>query len=147
MTRTKEVYSKYFSKENLQLAWERMIRSNKSDVKDLFGIEIYSANLNDNLERLSNIIIHGNYKPSRPFKYYEPKPSKTHRTKTVLSIEDAIVYQAIADKIATENYERLAENNSFVLGNVLKREFKEGTNIFNIIYLKIINLLSRLIDK
>src|SRR5690625_475989 len=131
MTRTKEVYSKYFSKENLQLAWERMIRSNKSDVKDLFGIEIYSANLNDNLERLSNIIIHGNYKPSRPFKYYEPKPSKTHRTKTVLSIEDAIVYQAIADKIATENYERLAENNSFVFGNVLHREVQEGTNILN----------------
>jgi hypothetical protein len=49
---------------------------------------------------------------------YEPKATKTHRTKSVLSIEDSLVYQAIADKVAGNNYKRLAENNSFVFGSV-----------------------------
>jgi hypothetical protein len=120
---------KYFSPNNLLLAWERMLRSNGKDVKDFFGIEIYAANLEKNLCRLSEAIINGEYKPQRPFKYYEPKASKTHRTKTVLSIEDALVYQAIADKVAAHNYKLLAGNNSFVFGSVLHPEVEKGTDL------------------
>lgn len=123
------IFKKYFSPESLRLAWERMIRSNGRDVKDYFGIEIYSANLDKNLARLSNAIIKGEFKPQRPFKYYEPKASKTHRTKSVLSIEDALVYQAIANTVATNNYKRIAENNSFVFGSVLHAEVEKGTDL------------------
>ena len=84
---------------NLRLAWERMIRSNGKDIKDFFGIEIYATNLDKNLIQLSEAIINGEFKPQRPFKYYEPKASKTHRTKSILSIEDALVYQAIAGEV------------------------------------------------
>jgi hypothetical protein len=121
------IYLKYFSPENLRLAWERMIRSNGRDVKDLFGIEIYGADLDKNLENLSIRIIGGAYRPQRPFKYYEPKASRTQRTKTVLNIEDALVYQAIADNIATENYSILTEYSSFVFGSVLHPEVEKGT--------------------
>lgn len=123
------IFKKYFSPESLRLAWERMIRSNGRDVKDYFGIEIYSANLDKNLARLSNAIIKGEFKPQRPFKYYEPKASKTQRTKSVLSIEDALVYQAIANTVATNNYKRIAENNSFVFGSVLHAEVEKGTDL------------------
>src|SRR5690625_2765479 len=130
MNNNKEIiFKKYFSPESLRLAWERMIRSNGRDVKDYFGIEIYSANLDKNLARLSNAIIKGEFKPQRPFKYYEPKASKTHRTKSVLSIEDALVYQAIANTVATNNYKRIAENNSFVFGSVLHAEVEKGTDL------------------
>lgn len=126
-----KIYEKYFSPNNLRLAWERMVRSNGKDIKDFFGIEIYSTNLDKNLIRLSEAIIKGEFKPQRPFKYYEPKASKTHRTKSVLSIEDALVYQAIADKVATTNYKRLAENNSFVFGSVLHPEVEKGLDLLN----------------
>ncbi len=131
MSEQTKIYEKYFSPNNLRLAWERMVRSNGKDIKDFFGIEIYSTNLDKNLIRLSEAIIKGEFKPQRPFKYYEPKASKTHRTKSVLSIEDALVYQAIADKVATTNYKRLAENNSFVFGSVLHPEVEKGLDLLN----------------
>jgi len=123
------IFQKYFSPDNLRLAWERMVRSNGKDIKDFFGIEIYSSNLEKNLARLSEAILKGEFKPQRPFKYYEPKASKTHRTKSVLSIDDALVYQAIANTVATANYKRLAENNSFVFGSVLHPEVEKGTDL------------------
>lgn len=126
------ILKKYFSPNNMRLSWERMIRSNGTDIKDSFGIEVYSSNLDNNLVRLSEAIINGEFKPQRPFKYYEPKASKTHRTKSVLSIEDALVYQAIANTIATENYKRLEENNRFVFGSVLHPEVEKGLNLLNV---------------
>lgn len=131
MNEQNKIYEKYFSPNNLRLAWERMVRSNGKDIKDFFGIEIYSTNLEKNLIRLSEAIIKGEFKPQRPFKYYEPKASKTHRTKSVLSIEDSLVYQAIADKVAENNYKRLSENNSFVFGNVLHPEVEKGLDLLN----------------
>jgi hypothetical protein len=131
MNEQNKIYEKYFSPNNLRLAWERMVRSNGKDIKDFFGIEIYSTNLERNLIRLSEAIIKGEFKPQRPFKYYEPKASKTHRTKSVLSIEDSLVYQAIADKVAENNYKRLAENNSFVFGSVLHPEVEKGLDLLN----------------
>lgn len=108
-----------------------MIRSNGRDVKDYWGIEIYAANLEDNLQSLSNKVIEGRFKHNRPFKYFEPKSSGTHRTKTILPIEDAIIYQAIADTVATNNYQALAENNNFVFGSVLHQEVERGINILD----------------
>jgi hypothetical protein len=128
---SKIIYEKYFSPNNLRLAWERMLRSYGKDIKDFFGIEIYSTNLDKNLGRLSEEIIKGEFKPQRPFKYYEPKASKTHRTKSVLSIEDALIYQAIANTVATVNYKRLQENNSFVFGSVLHPEVEKGLDLLN----------------
>ncbi len=131
MKGNEKIFQKYFSPDNLRLAWERMVRSNGKDIKDFFGIEIYSANLEKNLTRLSEAIITGEFKPQRPFKYYEPKASKTHRTKSVLSIEDALVYQAIANTVATANYKRLEENNRFVFGSVLHPEVEKGLDLLN----------------
>ncbi|MEY4570828.1 MAG: hypothetical protein RLZ10_21 [Bacteroidota bacterium] len=129
MNNNDKIFQKYFSPDNLRLAWERMVRSNGKDIKDFFGIEIYASNLDKNLARLSEAILKGEFKPQRPFKYYEPKASKTHRTKSVLSIDDALVYQAIANEVATANYKRLAENNSFVFGSVLHPEVEKGTEL------------------
>jgi hypothetical protein len=131
MNENQKIFEKYFSPNNLRLAWERMVRSNGKDIKDFFGIEIYSANLEKNLARLSEAIINGDFKPQRPFKYYEPKATKTHRTKSVLSIEDALVYQAIANTVATANYKRLEENNRFVFGSVLHPEVEKGLDLLN----------------
>jgi len=125
------IFKKYFSPESLRLAWERMVRLNGKDIKDFFGIDIYSSNLDKNLDRLSEVIIKGDFKPQRPFKYYEPKASKTHRTKSVLNIEDSLVYQAIANSVATANYKRLSENNSFVYGSVLHPEVEKGLDLLN----------------
>jgi hypothetical protein len=124
-----EVLQKYFSPENIRLAWERIIRSSGRDTKDFFGIEIYSSNLDRNLSRLSDTVINNKFRPQRPFKYYEPKASKTHRTKSVLSIDDALVYQAIANVVAANNYKKLSQNDNFVFGSVLRPEVEKGVEL------------------
>ncbi len=122
-------YQKYFSKDKLTLAWYRMITSNGRDIKDYFGIELFQNNLDENLSGLSELLLTGNYKPQRPFKYYEPKASRTQRTKSVLYVEDALVYQAIANEIATTNYTKLAQHNDFVYGSVLHSNVEKGIEL------------------
>lgn len=126
---SKKILNKYFSYDNLYLSWHRYLRSTGKDSKDFFGIKLYSVNLEKNLTKLSNLILSGKFKPVRPFKYYEPKASKTNRTKSVLYIEDALVYQALANIIATRNYKKFTENSDFIFGSVLHDEVKKGTKI------------------
>jgi hypothetical protein len=118
-----------FSADSLLLAWERVLASVGTDAKDYFGISIYASNLDKYLNDLSNSIVSGKYKPKRPFKYFEPKINGTQRTKTVLDIDDAIVYQAIANYIAQNNYEYLSETRHFVFGSVLNSAVKKGTKL------------------
>jgi hypothetical protein len=123
---------KYFSPDNLKLAYYRMICWPERLVKDRFGINAFGSNLDNNIKRLSEKIIAGNYKPQKGFKFYEPKSSGTQRTKTLLFIEDALVYQAIANTIAQKVYPILAENENFVYGSILVPEVLQGTELLNI---------------
>lgn len=119
----------YFNPDNLKLAYYRVRCWPERLVKDRFGIHAFEAKLEDNLNRLSELIISGNYKPQKGFKYYEPKSSGTQRTKTLLMIEDALVYQAIANIIAQRVYPLLAENDNFVFGSVLMPDVKSGIEL------------------
>lgn len=119
----------YFSTDNLKLAYYRIVCWPERLVKDRFGIHAFGAQLDKNLKQLSEKLISGKYSPQRGFKYYEPKSSGTQRTKTLLMIEDALVYQAIANVIAARNYELLAEHDDFVFGSVLMPDTQQGTEL------------------
>ena len=121
----------YFNLENLKLAYFRIVCWPERLVKDRFGIHSFGANLDKNLKQLSEKIILGKYSPQRGFKYYEPKSSGTQRTKTLLMIEDALVYQAIANLIAARSYDLLAEHDNFVFGSVLMADTKQGHALLN----------------
>jgi len=128
----KLVLTEYFNTENLKLAYYRVICWPERLVKDRFGINAFGANLETNLKVLSEKIISGNYNPQTGFKFYEPKSSGTQRTKTLLMIEDAMVYQAISNKIAQKVYSQLAENENFVFGSVLAPDVQLGQEILKI---------------
>jgi len=119
----------YFGTENLKLAYYRIVCWPERLVKDRFGIHAFGAHLDKNLKQLSETILSRNYSPQRAFKYYEPKSSGTQRTKTLLMIEDAIVYQAIANVIAAKNYLLLAEHDDFVFGSVLMPDAAQGIEL------------------
>lgn len=132
MSETAIVLEKYFGPKPLRLAWERMIRSTKSDGKDYFGIEVYGEDLEQSLDLLSKSIISGEYKPQRPFKYYEPKTSRTQRTKTVLAIEDALVFQAIGNEVGYLAFELLEQAKAHVFGSRLHPEVELGLELLNV---------------
>jgi hypothetical protein len=125
-----ETLIKYFSPENIKLAYYRVRCWPDKTVKDQVGIRAFGHELEHNCALLSEKLLLGNYKPQRGFKFYVPKASKTLRTKTLLYIEDALVYQAIANKIAEENYHKLNDHESFVFGSVLSPDVTKGVTLF-----------------
>lgn len=94
--------------------------------KDRFGIHAFGANLDSNCKNLAEKLENGEYTPQKGFKYYEPKSSGTQRTKTLLFIEDAIVYQAIANVIASKVYPQISDTEDFVYGSVLMPDVEKG---------------------
>jgi retron-type reverse transcriptase len=120
-----------FKVDKLRLAYFRVRCWTERISKDQVGLRAFSSDIDVNLSILSNKLIEGSWTPSRGFKFYVPKSSGTQRTKTLLFVEDAIVYQAIADLLAEQNYELLHENNDFVFGSVLSSQVKKGIKILD----------------
>ena len=120
------VLDKYFNPEAIKLAYHRVQCWTEKSIKDQGGIRAFKAELENNCKNLSDKIIGGIYKPQRGFKFYVPKSSKTLRTKTTLYIEDAIVYQAIANVLSENNYDKLDQYSQFVFGSVLNEDVKKG---------------------
>ena len=126
-----DVRVKYFNPDNLKLAYLRVVCWNDKTVKDRVGIRAFGVNLEENCKVLSKKICDNKYNPSRGFKFYVPKPSYTLRTKTLLYIEDAILYQAIANKIAEKSYGILKQQEQFVFGSVLNPNVQIGEKLLN----------------
>lgn len=125
----KSSYENCFSNSSLKLSWERVISSVGADAKDYFGINVFSINTDLILDKLSKKILSEKYQPKKPFKYFEPKKSGTQRTKTVLDIEDALVFQAISNHIAELEYSHLNETNKCVFGSVLNKDVSKGVEL------------------
>lgn len=130
-SKNSQQFKNCFSPASMRLAWERYIRSNQRDGKDYLGVLNYKMNLDARLADLSKDVLSGKYEKnlSKPPKYYKPKPSGTQRTITVLPIEDALVFQAVTNFVATRAYADLNQNKEFVLGSVLSEEVQLGNRL------------------
>jgi hypothetical protein len=130
MTEGKDVFKEYFGEDNLRLAFERYKRTADGDAKDHSGIKIFQSNLDENIKDLSLRLIDNQYDPIKPLKFYIPKKTKgSIRTYTLLYVEEAIVFQSIADKIACENFLKLNQVNNSVFSYRLHDEVSIGLNL------------------
>jgi len=102
----------FLSLRNFERAWERLLNGSNLQYKRLFAHLFPSynisadANLNELIERIrkkSLFTVH-------PTTIYYPKSSRILRPITLLSISDQVVYQAIANYIATKFVRSLARN-------------------------------------
>lgn len=95
------------STRNLKLAWLRIATGrnlqHKRFFRHLYGA--YEAGLDANLALLHEKLI-GGWKATPPMRIYLPKASGLLRPITLLAIEDQIVLQAIANKIAAHLSDR-----------------------------------------
>ncbi|MFK7824505.1 MAG: hypothetical protein AB8G05_10120 [Oligoflexales bacterium] len=90
------------SKKNLELAWQRISTGLNHQYKKYFREQygIYEIALSDHISNLSIAIKTRSYEPSKPTRIYIPKPSGLQRPITLLTLEDQIVLQAIANLYA-----------------------------------------------
>jgi len=118
------LYSSLISVDNLQLAWRRITAGTNVEHKRFFrGIyEAYESGLKENLRYLHERL-RGGWEPSPPTRIYAPKPSGLLRPLTLLSVEDQIVFQAIANQFAKRlRKRRKAVERKQVYSNCLTRD-------------------------
>ena len=94
--------TKFTNLANFELAFERLVRGQNRDYK-AFTRHLYSSyqlSRRENLEDLINDIKAGRYQPSAATSVYQPKKSGVLRPLRILTLQDQIVYQALANVIA-----------------------------------------------
>ncbi|MBE3128422.1 MAG: hypothetical protein IMZ60_01955 [Actinobacteria bacterium] len=100
-------WNKLLTKDNFFLAWKRINTGTNIYYKRFFR-EVYLAyeiSHKSNIENLLNRIKGGSFKPCEPDKIFIPKPSGLQRPITLLTVEDQIVWQAIANFLMDKFYE------------------------------------------
>ena len=95
-------FEKLISKKNLLLAWRRITSSRDARYKAFFRhiLEAYELSFDKNIDDLRRRLQNGEYTAQTPIRFYVPKPSGLQRPLTLLSIEDQIVLQALANLFA-----------------------------------------------
>jgi Reverse transcriptase (RNA-dependent DNA polymerase) len=94
----------FLSLSNFELAFLRLVRSNKSDYKQYYRhiFPSYFIALTENLKILINEIHKGAYEPGKSTLVFHPKKSGVLRPLTLLPFRDLIVYQAIVNVVAAK---------------------------------------------
>jgi hypothetical protein len=97
-----------FSSKNLELAWRRITTGTNHQYKRFFRplYYAYEIAIKDNLSDLQKRLKGGSYQVSSPVRIYIPKPSGLQRPITLLSIEDQIIWQAVANIFAEKLRDR-----------------------------------------
>jgi retron-type reverse transcriptase len=95
-------FEKLVSKKNLLLAWRRITSSHDARYKAFFRhiLEAYELSFEQNILDLRQRLKNGEYLAQNPIRFYVPKPSGLQRPLTLLSVEDQIVLQALANLFA-----------------------------------------------
>lgn len=92
----------FISMANFELAFTRVVRGQNKEYKNLFRhlFSSYQLSLQENLQDLISDIKTGRYQPSPATIVFQPKKSGILRPLRLLTLQDQIVYQAIANVIA-----------------------------------------------
>jgi len=92
----------FISIANFELAFTRVVRGQNKEYKNLFRhlYSSYQLGLRENLQDLIDDIKAGRYQPSPATVVFQPKKSGILRPLRLLTLQDQIVYQAIANVIA-----------------------------------------------
>ncbi len=85
------------------MAYKRLLTNPEATYKNYFRnvYATYGMSADSNLKNLSSKIKAG-YLPEKSYKIYVPKPNGLNRMYTLMSVEDQIVYQAFANKLADQ---------------------------------------------
>lgn len=92
-------WDNFLSKQNFLLSWRRINTGSNAYYKRFFRKTFiaYEISLENNISSLIKRIKSGSYIPKKPERIFIPKPSGLQRPITLLSVEDQIIWQALAN--------------------------------------------------
>ena len=92
-------WDNFLSKQNFLLSWRRINTGSNAYYKRFFRKTFiaYEISLENNISSLIKRIKSGSYTPKKPERIFIPKPSGLQRPITLLSVEDQIIWQALAN--------------------------------------------------
>jgi retron-type reverse transcriptase len=95
-------WASLISMPNLRLAWRRINTGRNLQHKRFFreAYLVYEASLDQNLKALRQALLKKAWQPTHGRRIYLPKPSGLQRPLTLLGIEDQILFQAFANRVA-----------------------------------------------
>ncbi|TET15173.1 MAG: hypothetical protein E3J82_01180, partial [Candidatus Thorarchaeota archaeon] len=114
-------WDRFLSKKNFLLAWRRISTGTNIYYKRFFRNAYlgYEVSLNANIDDLIARIKGGAFVPCPPERIFIPKPSGLQRPITLLSTEDQIVWQALANLLQTKwKSRRSGVENIVVFSNI-----------------------------
>ena len=102
----------FIALDNFRLAWERVVRGSNAQYKRFFAHLFPSYNIASDtiLRDLIARVRRGHYEPSPAVTVYFPKPTRILRPITLISLNDQVVYQAIANFVANRFFRSLRPN-------------------------------------
>lgn len=109
---------------NLRLAWKRLSTGANGPYKQYFRptYAAYELAVEDHLKDLRRRLVGKTWKPSSPERVYVPKPSGLQRPMALLTIEDQVVLQALANVLSRKLESRRRPHMlKRVFSNVLQR--------------------------
>ncbi len=100
-------YEIFSGSENFELAWQRLVRSTRYEVKDWLGLEVYgwTGHKEKHLELIRKNL--SNFKPSAANRISVPKQDRSLRHFAFLTMDDRLIYQAIGNRIIAHSYDDL----------------------------------------
>jgi hypothetical protein len=102
----------FMAASNFELAWQRVFRGSNLQYKRFFAhlFPSYEFAHPTIVRDLIMRVRSGLYEPSKATTVYLPKPSRVLRPITLLSLNDQVVYQAIANYVANRFFRSLRPN-------------------------------------
>lgn len=97
----------FASLENFDLAFERISRSTRFEVKDWLALQVYAWPEYKHLHLKSLIEALSDYQPSLAHNIYLPKQDYSLRRFAFLSMDDRIVYQALGNYLIQNTFDRI----------------------------------------
>lgn len=97
----------FASLENFELAFMRISRSMRLEVKDWLALQVYAWPEYKERHLYALISDIWNYNPSAAYNFYNPKQDHSLRRFAFLTIDDRIVYQALGNCIIQQTYETI----------------------------------------
>jgi hypothetical protein len=126
-------YDDFLTIENFILAYQRLKTMHRNEYKNFYRLDFHAfeAYFDQNIHNLRDEVENNIYEPSSCEVYYMPKKKNLARPISLLSLLDQIVYQALANIVADEYYDRMKRYfNTNIFGDIFIPTGKENSVFF-----------------